>query len=73
MVQTSILLMGNASFHHSTERRRALLQHLNPQIKQLVEESDFKNAAPAIWRLLWGHCKTTTRGSSSPEKDPSPW
>ena len=30
MVQTSTLLMGNASFHHSTEKRRALLQHLNP-------------------------------------------
>ena len=49
MVQTSILLMGNASFHHSTERRRALLQHLNPQLKQLVEESDFKNAAPVLF------------------------
>ena len=49
MVQTSILLMGNASFHHSTERRRALLQHLNPQLKQLVEESDFKNAAPMLF------------------------
>ena len=35
MIQTSILLMGNASFHHSTKRRKALLQHLNPQLKQL--------------------------------------
>ena len=49
MVQTSILLMGNASFCHSTERRRALLKHLNPQLKQLVEEIDFKNAAPMLF------------------------
>lgn len=49
MVQTSILLMGNASFHHSMERRRALLQHLNPQLKQLVEESDFKDAASMLF------------------------
>ena len=42
MVQNSILLMSNAIFHHSTEMRRTLLQHSNPQLKQLVEESDFK-------------------------------
>ena len=54
MVQTSILLMGNTSFHHSTERRRALLQHLNPQLKQLVEESDFKNSAPCYLGMTLG-------------------
>ena len=48
MIQTSLQLMGNANCHHSTERRKALLQHLNPLLKQLIEESDFKEA-PAMF------------------------
>ena len=43
MIQVSIILMGNASIHHSTERKR---QHLNPQ---LVEESDFMEAASMLF------------------------
>jgi len=49
MIQISILLMGNMSVYHSKDRRRALLQHLNPQLKQLVEESDFKDATPMLF------------------------
>ena len=54
MIQASIVLMGNASFHHSTERRRGLLQHLNPQLKQLVAESDFMEAAPMLFGENFG-------------------
>ena len=54
MIQASLVLMGNASFHHSTERRKGLLQHLNPQLKQLVEESDFKEAAPMMFGENFG-------------------
>ena len=48
MIQTLIQLMGNANYHHSTERRKALLQHLNPLLKQVVEESDFKETPPML-------------------------
>ena len=54
MIQTSIQLMGNANYHHSTERRKALLQHLNPLLKQLVEESDFKEAPPMLFGENFG-------------------
>ena len=46
--------MGNANYHHSTERRKALLQHLNPLLKQLVEESDFKEAPPMLFGENFG-------------------
>jgi len=46
--------MGNASYHHSSDRRRTLLQHLNPQLKQVVEESDFKEALPLLFGENFG-------------------
>ena len=54
MIQASLVLMGYASFHHSTGRRKGLLQHLNPQLKQLVEESDFKGPAPMLFGENFG-------------------
>ena len=54
MIQTSIQLMGNANYHHSTERRKVLLQHLNPLLKQLVEKSDFKDAPPMLFSENFG-------------------
>ena len=54
MIQTSLQLMGNANYHHSSERRKILLQHLNPQLKQLVEESDFKEAPPMLFGENFG-------------------
>ena len=49
MIRTSLQLMGNANYHHSAERRKALLQHLNPLLKQLLEENDFKDAPPMLF------------------------
>ena len=46
--------MGKANYHHSTERRKALLQHLNPLLKQLVEESDFKETPPMLFGEKFG-------------------
>ena len=54
MIQTSLQLMGNANYHHSTERRKALLQHLNPLLKQLIEESDFKEAPAMLFGENFG-------------------
>ena len=58
MIQASLVLMGNASFHHSTERRKGLLQHLNPQLKQIVKESNLKEAAHM---LFGGNFKTIAK------------
>ena len=46
--------MGNANYHHSTECRKALLQHLNPLLKQLIEESDFKEAPAMLFGENFG-------------------
>ena len=41
MLQSSLMLMGDASQHHSSMRRKDILHHLNPQLKKLMSESDF--------------------------------
>ena len=41
-IQTSLQLMGNANQHNSIACRNAFLMQLNPQLKQLVEDVDFK-------------------------------
>ena len=46
--------MGNANYHQSTEHRKALLQHLNPLLKQLIEESDFKDTPPMFFGENFG-------------------
>ena len=43
-IQTSLQLMDNANQHNSIACRNALLLQLNPQLKQLVEDVDFKEA-----------------------------
>ena len=48
MIQTSLQLIGNANYHHSSEYRKMLLQHLNSLLKQLIE-SDFRDAPPMLF------------------------
>lgn len=43
-IQTLLQLIGNACQHNSIARRNVLLLHLNPQLKQLVNDTDFKEA-----------------------------
>ena len=42
-------MMGNANQHNSIAHRNALLIQLNPQLKQLVEDIDFKEAPPFLF------------------------
>jgi len=35
--------------HHIIQRRKAILQHLNPQLKGLVKDEDFTTAAPFLF------------------------
>ena len=41
----ALQLLGNANYHHSTTRRQALLLQLNPKLKQLASDADFKDSA----------------------------
>ena len=49
MVQASLMLMGDASHHQSSQRRQHLLQHFNPQLKKLMNDQDFEDAAPYLF------------------------
>ena len=53
-VQTALQLLGNANYHHSTARRQALMLQLNPKLKQLVSDADFKDAAPYLFGENFG-------------------
>ena len=53
-IQTALQLMGNANYHHSTSRRQALMLQLNPKLKQLFPDGDFKDAAPYLFGENFG-------------------
>lgn len=53
-IQTALQLMGNANQHNSIAHRNALLTQLNPQLKQLVEDIDFKEAPPLLFGENFG-------------------
>jgi len=45
-IQTSLQLLENASANHTFDRRKAVLVQMNSQLKSLVRDADFKEAAP---------------------------
>ena len=48
--RTALRLMGSATSHVSTLRRRKILQDLNPDLQDLVERDDvFKSSAPLLF------------------------
>ena len=47
-LETAIKLSGNAAAHLSMERRRALMRHLNSDLKSLAE-GDFPNRGPLLF------------------------
>ena len=49
MLQSSLMLMGDASQHHSSMRRKDILHHLNPQLKKLMSDSDFTGVQPYLF------------------------
>ena len=48
-IQTSLQLIGNANQHNSIARRNAVLTQLNPQLKQLLGDADYKDAPPMLF------------------------
>jgi len=48
-MQAALMFLGNASQHHAVQRRQAVLQQLNPQLKSLIKDEDFKDAPPYLF------------------------
>ena len=48
MIQAALLLMRDAAQNHAALRRKAVLQHLNPQLQPLMKESDLKGVQPYL-------------------------
>ena len=53
-IRNALLLLGNASQQHSLQRRKAILQHLNPQLKSLVQDANFTEAPPYLFGTNFG-------------------
>ena len=53
-IQTSLQLMGNANYHSTVARRNTILMQLNPQLKPLFSDADFKDAAPFLFGENFG-------------------
>ena len=49
MVQSALLLMGDASQHQSANRREIILRQLNPQIADLMKEEDYTKTLPLLF------------------------
>ena len=54
MVQSAIQLLGDAAQHHSSLRRKAIMQHLNPQLQTLMKDEDFKESQPLLFGENFG-------------------
>ena len=52
--QAALLFVNNASLQFSAERRKMLLQQLNPKLKNLMEDSDFSAAPPMLFGSEFG-------------------
>ena len=44
MIQSALMLMGDASQYQASLRTKTLLQHLNPELKSLMSDKDFSKA-----------------------------
>ena len=49
VIQTSLQLLGNTNAQNTVARRKALLVQMNPRLKDLVRDGDFKEAAPMLF------------------------
>jgi len=49
MIQSSLMLMSDASQHQPSMQRQTLIQHCNPQSKKLMKDQDFKDSQPYLF------------------------
>jgi len=43
-MQAALVLLGNASQHHVVQCHQVILQQLNPKLKSLIKDDDFRDA-----------------------------
>ena len=53
-IRAALVLLRNAFQHHAIQWRKAVIQHLNPQLKLLVKDEDFAIAAPFLFGPKFG-------------------
>ena len=49
MIQSALVLLGDAAQHQSSLRRKEVMNHLNPQLQSLMKDSDFKGVQPILF------------------------
>ena len=49
MVQSALLLMGDASQHQSANQQEVILKQLDPQIANLIKEKDYSKTLPFLF------------------------
>jgi len=73
MVQAAIQLLGDAAQNHSSQRRKAIMQHLNPQLQTLMKDEDFKGAQPLLFGEGFGEkAKTKIEATAALKKVVNP-
>ena len=71
-VRTALVLMGNASQYHALQRRKTILQHLNPQLKLLVQDADFADAPPSLFGAKFGEIAKERLEAAAPMQKSQP-
>ena len=71
MIQSAIMLIGDASQHQSTLRRKLLMQHFNSQLKGLMGESDSSKAQPFLFGEDFGDKREIQVGGSGSSQESS--
>ena len=54
-IQTSLQLMGNTNNHNTSAHRNAILMQLNPRLKPLFSDADFKDLPPSLLGESFGN------------------
>jgi len=67
-IQTLFQLLGNASSHNITTCKNSLLMQMNPCLKALLRDKDFKESAPMFFGENFGSLAGERRTSLN--KDP---
>lgn len=53
-IRNALLLLGNVSRQHSLQQQKMILQHLNPQLKSLVQDACFTKAPLYLFDANFG-------------------
>jgi len=48
-MQAAVVLLCNASQHHAVQHRQVILQQLNPKLKSLIKDEDFRDATTFLF------------------------